>query len=137
MAVPAKPTVAIGSTTGTGPGGCVKYSKLVGFSMSSNGGYNYFTGSRVYLDGKLVNTRVWYLPRLQGKGKAAQSLQTISFTSVIRLSGLSGGNHTLTLLGLTAVPILRLAAGGASSFDPATGRVTATKTIRKCTAFTG
>ena len=136
LAVPANPTVAIGSTTGTGPGGCVKYSKLVGFSMSSSG-YSYFTGSRVYLDGKLVNVRNGYLPRLLRKGRSAQWLQEIGFSSLIKLTGLASGKHTIKLVGLTVAAPVRRPSGSLQSVSLVAGNVTATKTIRKCAAFTG
>jgi hypothetical protein len=136
IAAPASQTAIIGSTAGTGPGGCVKYSKVVGFSLKSSG-YKYFTGSRVYLDGKLVNVRNGYLPRLLRKGKSAEWLQEIGFSSVIKLTGLAAGKHTIKLVGLTVVAPGRRPSGSLQSVSLVPGNVTATKTIRKCAAFTG
>jgi len=140
-AAPAIPTATIGSTTGTGPAGCVKYSKFVGFTLNAIGTGRFLTGARVYVDSKLVDVKTWALGFAQAHrpnaGKAADGSEVHGFSSVIRLGSFSAGAHTIKLLGLTANLIVRKPLGGASAFNPVTGRVTATKTIVKCASFTG
>jgi hypothetical protein len=135
VAAPAIPTATIGSTTGTGPGGCVRYSKFVGFTLDVGGSGRELTGARVYLDSKLVDVKNW--PIGFARARKAVDGQQRRFSSVIRLTGLAGGNHTIKLLGLTTNFLTQRSSSHGAGFDPATGRVTATKTIRKCTAFTG
>jgi hypothetical protein len=94
LAVPAPMVPTIHSTVGTGPKGCVRYTKFVGFSFTSG---NYLPSSaRVSLDGVPIGERTYALPARRPQA-AAVAPAHLGFSWVINLHGLRPGIHQLKL----------------------------------------
>ena len=87
-----KPTASIGSTTGSGPKGCVRKSKVVKFTVSANDVF-FVTSAKVTLDGKEIDSKNFGAP-IRKKSILAGG---ISFTTDVNLAGSSAGAHTLAV----------------------------------------
>jgi hypothetical protein len=140
-AKPADPVASIGSTTGTGKGGCVTTSKVVRFTLTSADGYYRFSSAKVTLDGKTIHTQSFALPASVSGGAAALLPVVNSFTVSVKLSSVKAGKHTLGLSGTVVQPLgRRIGASAASTFTPpgpptyTNGKVATPAQIVKCAA---
>ena len=121
------PTAKIGSTKGSGAGGCVTTGKTVVFTLDPTVPFVSVIAALVTLDGKKVVSKSFTTP----------GIQTFSYPISVRTK--AAGAHTIRLTGLFATIVFPRRATSSGIFIPT---ATATARIIKCAAkpkphFTG